>query len=334
MTVPALAVLPEDGYAMTQLEAVPANPTGGRLIAWAEAAHAAGQLGSALAKTSFVPKDFRGKPEECAAAILMGDEIGLTPLQALQGVYVVSGRPGLYARTMVAVVLAAGHEVVTTHKTDKAVSVKGRRRGSDTWIEETWTTERARRAGYTNNKKYESDPQSMLYARAAADVCRQIAPDALAGMAYTVEELQMGEQATVKVTRSETTAGRTTVRRAIPAAPVDEEPTLNEPVDTATGEIVEADVVDEPEPEPAQPEMISPAQTRMMGALMKELGITRREDALTYCIDVIRREITSRDQLTKAEASQVIDALNADKVAHDAAAGLPAEPTFDEGGAA
>ena len=30
--------------------------------------------------------------------------------------------------------------------------------------------ERARRAGYTNNKKYETDPQSMLYARAAADV--------------------------------------------------------------------------------------------------------------------------------------------------------------------
>ena len=318
------------------LVAEPANPTGGRLVAWAEAAHAAGTLGAALSKTSFVPKDFRGKPEECAAAILLGDEIGLSPLQALQGVFVISGRPGLYARTMVAVVLAAGHDVVTTHKTDKAVTVKGRRRGSDTWIEETWTTDRARRAGYTSNKKYETDPAAMLYARAAADVCRQIAPDALAGLAYTVEELEMSEPTTVKVTRGQSTPTPTTVRRAV-TAPV-EEPAFDEPsavepaVDAETGEIFEAEVVEEPTP--ADVDMISAPQTRMMGALMKELGITRREDDLTYCIDVIRREITSRDQLTKAEASQVIDALNADKVAHDAAAGLPAEPTFDEGGAA
>lgn len=331
-TLPAIA-----GEQSLTLIAETANPTGGRLVAWAEAAHAAGTLGQALAKTSFVPKDFRGKPEECAAAILMGDEIGLTPLQALQGVYVVSGRPGLYARTMVAVVLAAGHEVVTTHKTDKSVTVKGRRRGSDTWVEECWTTERARRAGYTTNKKYETDPAAMLYARAAADVCRQIAPDALAGLAYTVEELEIAEPTTVKVTRGQVAGAPTTVRRAaVESAPtVDEEPSFDEPVDTDTGEITAPADQDEPVDEEAPVvETITAPQTRMLGALMKDLGITRREDALVYCIDVIRREITSRNELTKSEASAVIDALNADKVAHDAAATLPAEPTFDEDGAA
>lgn len=339
MTVTALPAIPDDGYAV-ELISTPANPTGGRLVAWAEAAHAAGQLGSALAKTSFVPKDFRGKPEECAAAILMGDEIGLSPLQALQGVFVISGRPGLYARTMVAIVLAAGHEVVTTHKTDKSVSVKGRRRGSDTWVEETWTTERARRAKYTSNAKYETDPAAMLYARAAADVCRQIAPDALAGLAYTVEELELSEPTTVKVTRSETTAGKATARRAQPEAvtATAEEPSFDEPVADEDGVIVEAEVVEEPAPvepdeAPSVP-MITAPQTRMMGALMKELGITSREDALAYCCDVIRRDVTSRNELTKVEATAVIDALNADKVAHDAAASLPAEPTFDEDGAA
>ena len=333
-TLPAVA----GEQSMTLLTAEPVNPTGGRLVAWAEAAHAAGTLGQALAKTSFVPKDFRGKPEECAAAILLGDEIGLSPLQALQGVFVISGRPGLYARTMVAVVLAAGHEVVTTHKTDKAVTVKGRRRGSDTWIEEQWTTERARRAGYTSNKKYETDPAAMLYARAAADVCRQIAPDALAGLAYTVEELEMIEPTTVKVTRGQSSAGATTARRAVAAVPApvtDEEPSFDEPaVDTTTGEIVEAELVEESAPEAPVVAMISAPQVKMMGALMKELGVTDREHALAYCIDVIRREITSRNELTKAEASAVIEALNADKVAQEAASGLAVEPTFDEGGAA
>lgn len=345
MTVPALAVTPVDGYPMTALEPVPANPTGGRLVAWAEAAQSAGQLGAALAKTSFVPAQFRGKPEECAAAILFGDELGMSPMQALQAIYVVSGRVGMYAEAMVAIVQAAGHEVVTVAKSDSKVTVRGRRRGSETWIEETWTTERARRAGYTTNKKYETDPQAMLYARAASVVCRQIAADALAGIAYSIEELELSEPGpTARVTRNAASSSTTVQRQPVavrqdaetekePQA-VDVEPSFEDPVDTATGEIVEADVVDNPEPKPAAPETISPAQTRMMGALMKELGITRREDALTYCVDVIRREITSRDQLTKNEASLVIDALNADKVAHDAAAGLPTEPTFDEDGAA
>jgi len=191
MTVATLpAIVSDDGYS-TELVSTPINPTGGRLVAWAEAAHAAGQLGSALAKTSFVPKEFRGKPEERAAAILMGDEIGLSPLQALQGVYVVSGARPVRPNDGRRLSSPPGHEVVTTHKTDKSVTVKGRRRGSDTWIEECWTTERARRAKYTSNAKYETDPAAMLYARAAADVCRQIAPDARAGLAYTVEELEI-----------------------------------------------------------------------------------------------------------------------------------------------
>src|SRR5690606_934292 len=57
----------------------------------------------------------------------------------------------------------------------------------------TWTTARANTAGYTKNSKYQTDPAAMLYARAASDVCRQVAPDALAGLAYSAEELELTE---------------------------------------------------------------------------------------------------------------------------------------------
>ena len=73
------------------------DPTGGRLVAWASSLAAAHKIGAALCNTSFVPATFKGKPEEAAAAILFGDEIGLTPTQALQSVYVISGKPALYA---------------------------------------------------------------------------------------------------------------------------------------------------------------------------------------------------------------------------------------------
>ena len=272
------------------------------VMAWAEGAKAAAAVAVSLAKTSFVPANFRGKPEEVTAAIMLGSEVGLSPMQSLQNIFVISGKPGMYARTMVALVLAAGHEIVTVKKTDGSVTVKGRRAGTEEWTEETWTTERARKAGYTSNKKYETDPQSMLYARAAADICRQIAPDALAGLAYTVEELEAENAPKEKVQR--------VARNATPEPLAPEiEPAESQPVD-------EVEVVDEiplpPEPptdELPKPEPISDAQTKKMGVLMRELGITDKDIALQYCASVIGREIESRTELNKTEASLVIDAL-------------------------
>jgi hypothetical protein len=50
-------------------------------------------------------------------------------------------------------------------------------------------------------------------------------------------------------------------------------------------------------------------QMRRMFALMKERGITAREDALQFCEDVTGKEITSRNDLTPEQVEQVIDAL-------------------------
>ncbi|NKS14651.1 hypothetical protein GS580_27720 [Rhodococcus hoagii] len=45
--------------------------------------------------------------------------------------------------------------------------------------------------GYTSNKKYDTDPQAMLYAKAATEVARKIAPDVLLGIAHSREELEL-----------------------------------------------------------------------------------------------------------------------------------------------
>lgn len=273
------------------------DPTGGRLVAWAASLKAAHQIGAALCNTSFVPATFKGKPEEAAAAILFGDEIGLTPTQSLQSVYVISGKPALYARAMVAIVLAAGHEIETVEKADAKVTVRGRRRGSENWTTETWTTARAQKAGYLSNKKYATDPEAMLYARAASDLCRQIAPDALAGIGYTVEELEISEPTKVTVTRADKHAK---VTRA--AAPEPVEPTF-EALPDATDDITDAEVVEESAP------AITDAQLRKLGAAMGEVGITDRAARLQYVSGVVGHEVTSSKELTKAEASMVIDAL-------------------------
>jgi hypothetical protein len=298
-----MTIQPLDSHEL-ELYSEPVNPTGGRLMAWAEAASAAGTLGSALSKTSFVPKDFRGKPEECAAAILFGDEIGLSPMQSLQSIYVISGKPALYARAMLAIVLAAGHEVVTIHKTDKAVTVKGRRRGSETWIEEQWTTERARRAGYTSNKRYELDPQSMLLARAMADVCRQIAPDALAGLSYSVEELELAEPTpTAKVTRSQAPTGTRVQRKAVETAAkaAGEEPAFDEPA-----------LEEAAQDGPVAP--VTDAQLAHMTVAFASAGIVDSASRLAFTVDTIGRGLVHPKELTEDEAAIVIASLEALRV--------------------
>lgn len=167
-------------------------PLGTQLIAAAvEQMAGAHQLGIALAGTAFVPRHFQGKPDDVTAAIMYGAAIGLDPMSAVRSIYVVSGTPGLYARSMVAVAMSKGHKIWTEETADESVTVAGQRRGSDVVERVTWTIERARKAGYTSNAKYASDPQAMLWARAAGDVARRIAPDALAGLDYSIEELQV-----------------------------------------------------------------------------------------------------------------------------------------------
>lgn len=160
------------------------------LAAWAGAMGDAMTLAKGLAGTAFVPSHFQGKPADTAVAIMKGAALGLDPVAALESIYVISGKPALYARSMVALVLARGHEVWTEEADATRVTVKGRRHGSSHVEESTWDVARVKAAGLDRNRQYAAHPEAMLYARAAADTCRRIAPDVLAGLSYGVEELQ------------------------------------------------------------------------------------------------------------------------------------------------
>ena len=177
----------------------------------AEAMGAAHKLATVLCNTAMVPQTFRGKPDDGAAAILYGAELGLKPQQALQQVFVVHGQPAIYARTMVALLKAKGYRFQTVETSDEKVTVRGTSPAGET-EESTWTIERAKKAGYTSNKKYQTDPQAMLYAKAASEVSRKLAPDVLLGIKYTAEDLELEP---VKMT-----ATREDVRAKAEAAPV------------------------------------------------------------------------------------------------------------------
>lgn len=174
----------------SNMPAAPSSNAIGILNQQVEAMTAAHQLATVLSNTAMVPKTYRGKPDDSAAAILYGAEIGLGPLQSLQQIFVVHGLPSIYARTMVALVKGHGFKVETVESSDERVTVKAESPRGE--VEQaTWDIARATKAGYTSNAKYKSDPQAMLYSKAASEVCRKIAPDVLLGIAYSAEELEL-----------------------------------------------------------------------------------------------------------------------------------------------
>ena len=169
---------------------------------WAAELNAAHQLGTALANSNFLPMSLRMKGKnsfktidelaaDAAAVILAGKSVGLDPMQAVQNIFPVHGMPSMYARTMAALVIAQGHDLVRSEATDDSVTVQARRKGEDRWQGFTWTMSRAAKAGYTSNAKYKSDPIGMLTAKALAEACRLVFPDVLLGMPYSAEDIEL-----------------------------------------------------------------------------------------------------------------------------------------------
>jgi hypothetical protein len=265
------------------------------LIEWAEQARAASQLAETLCRTSFVPAHFKGKPIETAAAILTGAEVGLSPMAALRSIFVISGTPGMYARTMVALVQSQGHEVWVVEQSDDKVTVGGRRKDSEREHFATWDRARVLKAKLQSNAKYQETPQQMLYARASSEICRQIAADVLLGIPYSVEELwDMPPEVEPRA--------RLTAADVIGAAPAAIEQSSDE-----------AEVVDEPAPEPEPDEpaalMITEKQLTKLHATLGDLGWNERAKGLAEISKIVDEPITSSKQLTKVEAIRVIDAL-------------------------
>ena len=64
------------------------------------------RIAQMISQSAFVPNSYRGKPNDCLAAMSYGQEVGLSPLQALQGVAVINGRPSLWGDALLGVIRA------------------------------------------------------------------------------------------------------------------------------------------------------------------------------------------------------------------------------------
>jgi hypothetical protein len=130
------------------------------------------------------------RPEEAAVILLTGRELGLSPMQALRGIYVVNGKPVLSADLLVAVVRRSGlcASWRAVESTAERCTIATLRVGETEPATRTWTMADAKRAGVAGKPIWSQYPAAMLRHRCAADLAREVYPDVVLGL-YDPEEL-------------------------------------------------------------------------------------------------------------------------------------------------
>nr|DAX69290.1 MAG TPA: RecT protein [Caudoviricetes sp.] len=188
-----------------------------------------------LAPSTILPTAYRGNAANAFVAAETGAALGLEPLQALASIAVINGRATLSSDLMAAVIRRAGHTLRIVENSPESVTATLIRADDKTFkFEVTWDKDKATKAGLWGQRgPWSQYPTQMLRARAITEVARQGASEALMGMIYSPEDFG----ATI----------------------------------TDTGEVLEAEVVDEaptpakPKPKPAAKPAAAPSQTATLG---------------------------------------------------------------------
>ena len=143
-----------------------------------------------LSKSNLVPKDYQGNPSNCIIAMQWGLEIGLQPLQAMQSIAVINGRPAIWGDAMLALVRGSGQlEYIHEDPTDDGCTVRLKRKGEPE-AERTFTKEDAKKAGLSGKQgPWTQHPKRMMQLRARAFALRDVFPDVLRGV-FIAEEAQ------------------------------------------------------------------------------------------------------------------------------------------------
>jgi len=151
------------------------------------------QMADMLCKSTLIPKDFQNSPGNVLVALQWGMEIGLGPMQALQSIAVVNGRPSLWGDAVIA--LCRSHPICewvteTVEGTGESMvaTCTTQRRGEPEPVSRSFSWADAKRAGLIGKAgPWTQYPTRMMQLRARSWCLRDAYPDLLRGMAVAEE---------------------------------------------------------------------------------------------------------------------------------------------------
>ena len=145
-----------------------------------------------IAQSPMVPEAYRGKPANVLVAVQWGYELGLAPMQALQNISVINGKPSIWGDSMLALVKAhpAFRGIKEYMDGEVAVCIVKRAlpNGEIEETKKTFSMAEAKHAKLTGKAgAWQNYPNRMLQLRARGFALRDSFPDAIKGL-ITVEE--------------------------------------------------------------------------------------------------------------------------------------------------
>jgi hypothetical protein len=153
------------------------------------------QFSDMLASSSMVPKAYQNKPQDILVCVQWGYEMGLAPMQALQNIAVINGKPSVYGDAAMALVQASSvcedvEEYFEGEGTTNPVAVCVAKRKGRKPVTAKFSVEDAKRAGLWGKQgPWQAYPKRMMQMRARGFALRDAFPDVLKGL-ITAEEAQ------------------------------------------------------------------------------------------------------------------------------------------------
>jgi len=147
-----------------------------------------------LANSSMVPKAYQGRPQDILVCVQWGMEMGLAPMQALQNIAVINGKPSVYGDAAMALVQASSvcedvEESFEGEGTTLVAVCVAKRKGRKP-VTARFSVEDAKRAGLWGKQgPWSAYPKRMMQMRARGFALRDAFPDVLKGL-ITAEEAQ------------------------------------------------------------------------------------------------------------------------------------------------
>jgi len=238
----------------------------------------------ALAKSVAASKLFSAfsNPDQALVLMLVAQAEGCHPIQAVQRYDIIQGKPAKKSDAMLADFQQRGGKVSWTEYTDEAVEAEFTSAGMSTTVKVKWTYKQAEAAGLTGKATWKQYKRQMLKARVISEGVRISDPGVVAGL-YTPEEVGDMQAQPVPTVQ----------------APMIEQPAKAEPP------VIEAESV----------EAITPAQLKAIQTIAAEAKIgdglptpDKRAARIAWLVELTGRQVSSTSDLTKDEASKIIDA--------------------------
>lgn len=150
-----------------------------------------------ISQSSFCPKGMMGRPGDIVVALQMGQELGLKPMQALQNIAVINGRPSLWGDAMLAVCRQSDDfEYIKEEYMEKdQVCVCRIKRRNEPEFQQQFSKADAERAGLWGKPgAWSQYPRRMLQMRARGFALRDAFPDLLRGILPSEEAQDMPQE--------------------------------------------------------------------------------------------------------------------------------------------